>query len=48
MVLDLVDFKSSEVHEIAKSVDLTLSLVDSGLKFCKQDLNMATIKFSKL
>ena len=27
---------------------LTLRLVDSGLKFCKEDLNMAAINFSPL
>ena len=32
----------------AKSVDLTLSLVGSGLKLCKEDLNMAAINFSPL
>ena len=31
--------------EIAKSVDLTLSLGGSWLKFCKEDLNMAAIIF---
>ena len=36
------------MHEIAKSVDLTLSLVGSGLKFCKEVLNMAAINFSPL
>ena len=35
------------MHEIAKSVDLNLSLGGSGLKF-KEDLNMATINFSLL
>ena len=30
------------------SVDLTLSLGGSGLKFCKEDLNMAAINFSPL
>ena len=49
MVLDLVDFtKQLKVHEIAKSADLTLSVVGSGLKFCKEDLNMADINFSPL
>ena len=32
----------------AKSVDLDLSLGGSGLKFCKEDLNMAAINFSPL
>ena len=36
------------MHEIAKSVDLTLSLGGSKLKFCKEDLNMAAINFSPL
>ena len=36
------------MHEIAKLVDLTLSLVGSGLKFCKEHLNIATINFSPL
>ena len=30
------------------SVDLTLSLGGSGLKFCEEDLNMASINFSPL
>ena len=29
-------------------MDLTLSLVGSGLKFCKEDLNIAVIRFSPL
>ena len=33
--------QSSQVHEIAKSVDLTLNLVCNGFKICKEDLNMA-------
>ena len=37
-----------KVHEIAKSVDLTLSLGGSGLKFCEEDLTMAVINFSHL
>ena len=45
MVLDLTDSTKQLVHEIAKSVDLTLSLGGSGLKFCKEDLNMAAINF---
>ena len=49
MVLDLADFiKPLKVHEIAKSVDLTLSLEGSGLKFCKEDLNIPTINFYPL
>ena len=44
MVLDLVDF----TKQLAKSVDLTLSLGGSGLKFCFEDLNMAAINFSPL
>ena len=34
--------------KIAKSVDLTFSLGGSGLKFYKEDLNMAAINFSPL
>ena len=36
------------MHEIAKSVDLTLSLGGSGLNVCKEDLNMAATNFSPL
>ena len=43
-----VFFVNVKVHKIAKSVDLTLSLEGSGLKFCKEDLNMAAINFSPL
>ena len=48
MVLDLADFPKQLSPEIAKSVDLNLSLGGSGLKFCKEDLNMAAINFSPL
>ena len=41
VVLDLADFTK-------QSVDLTLCLGCSGLKFCKEDLNMAAINFSLL
>ena len=34
--------------KLLKSVDLTLSLGGSGLKFCEEDLNMAAINFSPL
>ena len=47
MVLDLADFTKYE-NEIARSVALTLSLEGSGLKFCKEHLNMAAINFSPL
>ena len=40
--------KKDNRNEIAKSVDLTLSLGGSGLNFFKEDLNMATINFSPL
>ena len=48
MVLDLADFTKQLSREIAKSVDLTLSLGGSGLKFCNEYLNMAAINFSPL
>ena len=46
--LDLVNFTKGLSPGFAKSVDLDLSLGGSGLKFCKEDLNMAAINFSPL
>ena len=34
--------------EFARSVYFDLSLGGSGIKFCKEDLNMAAINFSPL
>ena len=47
MVLDLVDF-TKQLSPWNCGVDLTLSRGGSRLKFCKEDLNMAAIKFFPL
>ena len=47
-VLGLVVFTKNLRPVLGLAKGSTLRLVGSGLKFCKEDLNMATINFSPL
>ena len=47
-VLDLVVFTKNLRPILGLAKGSTLRLVDSGLKFCKEDLNIAAIDFSSL
>ena len=48
LVLGLVVFTKNLRPVLGLAKGSTLRLVGSGLKFCKEDLNMATINFSPL
>ena len=48
LVLVLVVFTKKLRPVLGLAKDSTLRLLGSGLKFCKDDLNMAAINFSSL